>query len=150
MFFAIRAIEKTKTNLIAWAQTVDERLEQFSASDDIDENIKRINDIVQKAKIDCTKTFTPKHKRKLPNEILRDIRLRKLLLKNRKKATSEISQKILTKLYNRVNHRVQQKIRDFDEKQLQNVCENICNADSTYNMWKYFNKHKNVQLPSFN
>ena len=145
--FRSNPVQKTKTNLIAWAQTVDERLQKFAASDDIDQNIERISDIFQKAKFDCTRTFTPKYKRNLPEEIHCDIRLRKLLLKNRKRATSEISQKVLTKLYNRVNHRVQQKIRDFDEREMQKVCENICNADSTYKMWRFFNKHKNDNKP---
>ena len=129
--------------MILWAQRVDHELKNFNASDNIDENIVKINSIFQKAKNDCTKTFAPRNKRMLPVDIRRNICLRKHLLNNRKKAKTDISRRVLTKLYNRVNRQIQQQIREFDEKQLEGVCEKICDSNSTRTMWRNFNRHKN-------
>ena len=140
--FQSQPVQRTKTNFILWAKAVDEKLRGFVASDDIDKNIMDINQRFMEAKHECTKTYIKK-KRTLPDEIRANIRLRKMLMKNRKKADSPISQRVLTKLYNRINHQIQQQIREFDEQQLENMCEKICNSDSTFDMWKQFNKYKN-------
>ena len=140
--FKIQINPTTRTNLTTWAQTADKLLlEQYSESDCVNENISNINLIFNKAKEMSSRTFKQK-KRFLPLEIRDNIKLRKTILKNRKKATNPLSQKVLTKIYNRLNHKIQSQIREFDDRELQGMCENICNASDTHKMWKAFNKHK--------
>ena len=64
-------------------------------------------------------------------------------MKNRKKAINPLSQKVLTKVYNRLNHKIQSQIREFDEREVERMCEDISNASDSYKMWKTFNKYKN-------
>ena len=49
---------------------------------------------------------------------------------------------LLNKRYNWINNKVKQQIQDFDEQQVEDLAESICNADSTSKMWKLFNKFK--------
>ena len=141
--FRAKPIQKSKTNLALWAQCVDTKLENFVASDSIDENISNLNNLITAAKNLCTRTVVCKFKRILPLEIRQNIQLRKTVSKNRKKATSAIGQKVLTKIYNRLNHRIQNQIKEFDEREKQKLCGKICNSNNTFEMWKAFNNYKN-------
>ena len=131
-----------KVSITKWAKSVDEALVQFTISDDIEESINEINQIFDEARLKCTRPVKQKRK-KLPDEIRSNIQLRKALMKNRKVATSEMSRKILTKLYNRVNRRIQQQMRELDEAEMEQLCDKICNSDNTYEMWRTFRKYKN-------
>ena len=132
-----------KTNLTMWAQTADKLLsEKFFESDSVDENIDSINQIFLEAKEMNTRPVKQKS-RFLPKEIRDNIKLRKTIMKNRKKAINPLSQKVLTKVYNRLNHKIQSQIREFDEREVERMCEDISNASDSYKMWKTFNKYKN-------
>ena len=133
---------KKKVDMKLWAKTVDDRLENYVASEDIDRNIDQINRIF-KDSYDHSVNFSKPKRRNLPPDILQNIRIRKSLLCSRKKALSELSKKMITKQYNRYNHLVQQQIRDYDELQLEKIADGICNADNSNRMWRIFNTYKN-------
>ena len=122
-------------------------LENFVMTDDIDKNISTINGIFAEAKEKCTDPAPSKRRHILPDEIYASIKLRKAILKSRKKARSPLGRKILTKIYNRVNHKVQQQMREFKDKQLEDLCGKISDSRSTLDMWKSFNRFKNKDKP---
>ena len=132
------------TDLVLWALTVDRRLENFIPPDNIPDYISSINEIFKDSKLQNTRSVAQK-KRALPREILININLRKSLLKNRKRASSNLAKLILTKQYNRINHKVQEQIRKFDEIRIQNLAESVGCARTTYEMWQRFNSYKNNQ-----
>ena len=131
-----------KINIQKWADKIDRILTPFQSTANIDENIQRFVTAVSKAKNEST-TNIPLKKRYLPQEILSNIRLRKTILRNRKKATSEIARKVLTKQYNRMNKLVQEQIRHHDEQQVEKLANDISSASDTATMWKMFNNYKN-------
>ena len=73
------------------------------------------------------------------------INLRRSLLKCKKKATTELRNKLITRQYNWINHIVQQKLKEYDEKALEKLASDICETDSLGNMWKLFNKYSNKE-----
>ena len=131
-----------KINIQKWADKIDKILTPFHSTANIDENIQNFVTTVCKAKNESTSNI-PLKKRYLPQEILSNIRLRKTILRNRKKATSEIARKILTRQYNRMNKLVQEQIRHHDEQQLEKLANDISSASDTASMWKIFNNYKN-------
>ena len=132
-----------KTDIASWVQAVDLALNDYIATDDINRNISTITQIIQQTKESSTKTYKVKHKKTLPREILNNIRLRKTLMKKRKAATSDLSKIVITKAYNRINHKIKQQLQDFEDNKMQELCENICNSKDANTMWKIFNKYKN-------
>ena len=72
-----------------------------------------------------------------------NILLRKILLKNRKRAITDLAKRIITKQYNRINHKIQEQIRAFDEERIQELAERVENSRNTFDMWKIFNRFKN-------
>ena len=133
--------EKQKTNINLWAQTIDRMLERYTVSNDIDKNIENLGGILIEAKRQCTITIKNK-RRPLPFEIRQSIRIRKTLMKYRKQAGSELVRKVLTTQYNRINKKIHHQIRELDENEAERLCENICTADNSYQMWKHFNRYK--------
>lgn len=130
-----------KTCLQLWAQNIENLLSHYSASSNIDENIINLNKIFQLAKEQSTKIKRFK-KRTLPPDILQNIHLRKILLQNQKKATSELSRKVITKQYNRINKLVQKQIKQYDDQQVEKLANQIASAPNTCAMWKMFNRYK--------
>ena len=93
---------KERVNMNLWAEKVNTRIMDFKPTNDINSDIDRIAEIFQLTKRQSTSSF--EHgKRLLPPEIVRNICLRKTLLNNRKKATTEIARRIFTKQYNRLD-----------------------------------------------
>ena len=141
---AIKAGKATKVkriNTSLFAKMVDKRLEEYSMSENIDENIAQLTKIILDCKDRCTFEFKPK-KRPLPPDLMFAIRLRKTLMENRKKATSDLGRILLTKQYNRINHSIQRRMREIRDKEIQELSEKICGANSTNEMWKIFKKFK--------
>ena len=126
-------------------QAVDEALENFNIKSSIDETLSDLTKIFQHAKQKSIRSFKPK-KRRLPPEILQNIYLRKMIMRNRKRATSDLVKRVLTKSYNRLNHKIQSQIDKFDEMQAENLANRICEADPN-KMWQHFNKYKNQNKP---
>ena len=54
-----------------------------------------------------------------------------------------MSRMLLTKRYNQINHKVKQQLKEYREKQVENLADEICNAENTHKMWKIFNRFKN-------
>ena len=129
-------------DLVSWAEEVDRRMEIFIAPDNIPDHIDSINTIFMESKKLNTRSVTQK-KRTLPREILLNISLRKSLLKNRRKTSSNLAKLVLTKQYNRINHKIQEQIRNLDEIRTQNLAESVGGAKTTYEMWQMFNRYKN-------
>ena len=48
---------------------------------------------------------------------------------------------------NRVNHLVQQQIKEFDERDEEKLATSICDAKSTSEMWSLYNRYKNKINP---
>ena len=140
--FKIIPVRKKKVDMKLWARTVDNQMENYDASENIDQNIEQINRIFKES-YEISFISTKPKRRNLPLEIRQNISLRKSLLRSRQKASTEFSKKILTKQYNRYNHLVKQQLRDYDDQQLEKIAEGICNADNTNRMWKIFNTYKN-------
>ena len=134
-----------KLDLNIMAQTVDKELENFQIKSSIDQTISDLTKVVQDAKQKSLKIFKPQ-KRLLPSEILQNIHLRKMILRNRKSATSELVKKVLTKSHNRLNRTIKSQIDQFDEMQAEILANKICNADPN-KMWQVFNKHKRQHEP---
>ena len=71
-------------------------------------------------------------------------------MRNRKKTTSELVKRVLTKAYNRLNHKIRLQIDQFDEMQAELLANRICDAEPN-KMWQLFNeyknKHKNIEEP---
>ena len=133
---------RTKTHFSQWAKTVDTKLAGFVAPENIEDCIESLSKTFKEAKEQNTRTYVPK-KRALPREIMDNIKLRKILLKNRKRAITDLAKRIITKQYNRVNHKIQEQIKNFEEERIQELAESVGNARNTYDMWKTFNRFKN-------
>ena len=130
-----------KVNQSLWAAYIDKDMENLSLTGKVDEDIENVSNIFQNAH--SNSIFTPKIKRqKLPHEILVNIRLRKMLLRNRQRATTDLSRKLITKRYNQVNHKVQEQLKEFREKEISKMADSICNAENSNKMWKIFNNFK--------
>ena len=142
--FAFRASKttKSKVNMKLWASYVDKDMEWLRLTGNIDEDIEKVSCIFRGALTKSSFSATSK-KKKLPPEILYNVRLRKMLLKNRQKATTELSKVIITKRYNQVNNKVKQQMKEFGEKEVENMADLICNAENSTKMWKIFNGFKN-------
>ena len=140
--FGKRPVPRVKVDFSQWAKTVDMKLENFMAPESIDDFIDRLNRIFKESREENSWVYVPK-KRALPREILEDIKLRKSLLKNRKKATTDIAKRVLTKQYNKINHKIQEQIKVFDENEIQALAERVGNSRTTYDMWRSFNQFKN-------
>ena len=146
---AIRAGKMTKAtriNTTLLAKLVDRRLEEFSMSDSIDESISHLTQIISECKELCTFVLKPK-KRRLPPDLMTAIRLRKTLMKNRKEAHTDLARTLLTKQYNRINHKIQKQMREIRDKEIQDLSDKICGASSTNEMWKMFKRFKNNNAP---
>ena len=130
-----------KVNLRLWVSNVDRELEHMTFTSDLENNVNEINRIFKDShERSC---FTPTRKKQpLPTDIMTNIRLRKFLLKSRQKAQSEMSRMLLNKRYNQVNKKVKQQIQDYNDQQVEDLADSICNADCTSKMWKLFNKFK--------
>ena len=132
---------REKVNLAIWAQTVDKNLENFVVDSNIDASIDKLNKIVKASRSQCTRKRNPR-KRILPAAIMQNIQLRKALLQNRKRASSELVKKILSRAYNRLNRRIHKQIEEFDDQQWQKMTDEICDAEPN-KMWHLYNKFKN-------
>ena len=134
----------------AWAKIVDKELESFVLTECIDTNIENIGKVFNETKERCTSVKKPR-KRNFPPEINKNLHLRKTLLRNRKKASTDLARLTLTKQYNRVNRTVQEQIGIFDDEELQRLATEICNTSNTNQMWsiynKYKNRHKDIEEP---
>ena len=140
--FQKEIVKRTKTHFSQWAKTVDAKLADFVAPENIEDYIECLNRVFKESKEENTQTYVPK-KRVLPQEIMDNILLRKILLKNRKRAITDLAKRIITKRYNRINHIIQEQIRSFDEERIQELAETVGKAGNTYDMWKTFNRFKN-------
>ena len=134
-----------RTNLTLLTKLIDKRLEQFTAPEEIDENISEITRIVSDCKDLCTYVCKPKQ-RPLPPDLMHAIQLRKTLMKNRRRASSNLARIVLTKQYNRINHRIQKEMQEIRENEIQSLSEKICHADSTSEMWAMFKKFKSKSV----
>ena len=128
-------------NIPLWASKVDEQLKSVTITDDISASINSVNDIFRECQTKCVHFFNPKH-RKLPTEIRENIKHRKTLLKLKKKAGTEVAKRVIAKEYNRINHVVQQQLRDFDNANVEKLASKIGQAENLTTMWKYFNQYK--------
>ena len=88
-----------------------------------------MNNIFLDAKDKSTFEFK-EQKRNLPPEIRQNIRIRHTLLKLKKKSKSDIIRRALTKQYNRINHQVQQQLRNFDQAMVEKLAEDVCKAEN--------------------
>ena len=140
--FDIDHESRERVNLSAWAEQVDLELSHFELSNDINDNIDAINSVFLQMREKCARTFSVRA-RVLPLEIRQNIKLRKILLRRRKNAPSDLIRRLLNKQYNRVNHLVQRQIKDFDEAEEEKLATSICDAKSTSEMWSLYNKYKN-------
>ena len=140
--FGKQQVTRVKVDFSQWAKTVDTKLENFTAPEGIDDFIESLNEIFKESREENSRVYTPK-KRALPREILEDIRLRKTLLKNRKRATTDVAKRVITKQYNRINHKIQEQIRVYDEKEIQALAERVGSSRTTFDMWRSFNQFKN-------
>ena len=136
-----------RTNLTLLAKIIDKRLERFSAPEDIDESISQITKIVSECKDLCTYVCKPRQ-RPLPPDLMYAIQLRKTLMKSRKRASSNLARIVLTKQYNRINHRIQKEMQEVRDNEIKSLSEKICHADTTSEMWVMFKrfKSKNVEM----
>ena len=137
-----RMTKVTRINTTLFAAMVDKRLEEYVMPDNIDESISQLTQIISECKEFSTFEYKPK-KRRLPPDLMAAIRLRKILMKNRKKATSDLARILLTKQYNRINHNIQRQMREIREKEIQDLSDRICGASSTNEMWSLFKRFKN-------
>ena len=62
-------------------------------------------------------------------------------MRNRKKASSELVKKVLTKACNRLNRKIHEQIKDHDDRQVEKLADDICNAEPN-RMWHLFNRYK--------
>ena len=142
--------EQERINMDVWAKYVDRELESYELSECIDTNIEYIGKVFMETRARCLTVKKPR-KRNFPPEISRNLRLRKTILRNRKKASTDLARLILTKQYNRINRTVQEQIRIFDDEKLQNLATEICNSRNTNQMWgsfnRYKNRHKDIEEP---
>ncbi len=137
---------KEKLNIKLWAEEVNARMVQFKGTDNISSNIERMNRIFQETKKQST--YRVWHgNRPLPPEIVSNIRLRKALLNSKKKASSEIARRVINKQYNRVNHVVQQQIREFEDQKAEKLATDICSCNNSTQMWRLYNRYKNKSKP---
>ena len=140
--FRIRVNKRQNVNLKQWAANTDKQLSKFQKLDNINENIQAISNIFKTAKDEST--FTSKSSRKnLPFEIRQLINQRRVLLKCKKKASTDLAKKVVTRQYNRINHLVQQKLKEHDQKALEKLASDICETENLGKMWKLFNRFKN-------
>ena len=142
LVFKVKQTRHCKVNLMLWAANVDKDMESIVLTDDLDRNIDNINNIVREAHSKSCTHFSAR-KRKLPPEIMMNIRLRKMLLKARQTAKTDLSRMLLTKRYNWINNKVKRQIQEYDEEQVEKLAESICDAKCTNKMWKLFNRYKN-------
>ena len=129
-------------NMKQWAITIDKKISCYTATENIDENIETISRLFQEAKSESTfigKSF----RRNLPLEIRQFINLRRSLLKSKKKATTDLAKKVITRQYNRINHIVQRKLKEYDDRALEKLASDVCQTDDLGKMWKLFNRYKN-------
>ena len=133
--------KKQKVNMLLWAKSIDASLESLVVNDDINTTLTALMQIVADTKSNCIKTFKPST-RLLPEEIRDNIKLRKVILRNRKKATTDFARKILTKAHNRINKQIHKQIEEHDELELEKLTDAICNAEPN-KMWQIFNQFKN-------
>ena len=133
--------KRTIVNMKLWANMIDKRMESVVITDNIDTSINEITELFRETKDKCTKIIDPR-KRKLPTEIRENIIHRQTLLKLKRKATSEFVRIALTKEYNRVNHLVKRQLREHDERQVEQLANEVAKAENLTKMWKLFNKHK--------
>ena len=133
-------VKRVNTSLLA--KMLDKRLEEFSMADSIDDSIANLTKIVLDCKDRCTFEYKPR-KRPLPPDLMFAIQLRKILMESRKKATTDLARILLTKQYNRINHKIQRQMREIRDNEVQDLADRICGASSTNEMWSLFNRYKN-------
>ena len=139
--FKVRRQTRSKVNRKQWASNVDKEMKNLELSDNIDENISKVNGIFREA-YDNSCSYPRMKKQWLPPYIMQNIHLRKMLLRKRQNAQTDISRMLLTKRYNQINNRVKQQIAEFKEQQVEKLAESICNEKHTNKMWKLFKKFK--------
>ena len=144
--FRVAVNVRDKLNMNSWAEKVNAEILLFKPTNDVNENIEKITQIFKETKKQST--YSLRHgKRSLPPEIVDNIRLRKTLLNSRKKASSEIAKRIITRQYNRLNHKVQRQMREFEDSKAEKLASDICNCQHGTQMWKLYNKYKNNNKP---
>ena len=89
-----------------------------------------------------TKAHLSSKSRNVISHLKSDKTSESVILKLKRKAKSDIIRKAITKQYNRINHQVQQQLRNFDQAMVEKLAEDVCKAENLGTMWKLFNKHK--------
>ena len=143
-------VVKTKRSILdfnKFVEAVDAELASYLAPEDIDEDINKINNIIMECNKRSSRTITQK-KRRLPPEIMQNIILRKTIMKNRKKATTDLARILLSKSYNRINKKIQEQMHEIKEKEAASLAERICEAQDTTTMWRMLKRYKNNSKPS--
>ena len=130
-----------------WVKAVDAALLNYEAPDDIDEDIANLTKIVTECKQSCIVNITQK-RRRLPPEVAQNVFLRKTIMKNRKRATSDVARILLSKAYNRINKKIQQQMQEIKDKEAASLAESICKAEDTTTMWRMFRKFRNKNTAS--
>ena len=134
--------EKTRLNFSKWVGRLNEELISCDQSCQcIDSKLECIEKFFKDTRKECTYEVK-KAQRRLPPEIISWIKRRKLLLNKRKFAATQAERMILSKEYNAVNNKVRQLIYDFDQLQLQNLAQSICETKDVAKMWRLYNKFK--------
>ena len=139
--FRAKVDMRNKVNKSLWAALINKEIENLKLSGCIDKDIENVSSIFQNT---YAKSSSPcaTMKKRLPPEILYYIRLRKMLLKNRQKATTDLSRVVITKRYNQINNKVKHLMKEFNEKTVENMANSICSAENSHKMWKIFNGFK--------
>ena len=145
-FQAEKTLHK-RVDLNKWVEAVDAALLNYISPNDIDQDIANVTKIVTECKQNCTTNIIQK-RRRLPPEVHQNILLRKAIMRNRKRATSDIARILLSKSYNRVNKKIQQQMQEIKDKEAASLAENICKAENTNTMWKMLRKYKNKNAAS--
>ena len=146
---ALHAV-KTKRSVLdfgKFVEAVDTELANYITSENIDEDIIKINNIIMECNQRSTRTITQK-KRRIPPEVMQNITLRKTIMKNRKKATTDVARILLSKSYNRINKTIQQQMQEIKEQEAASLAERICTAEDTTTMWRMLKRYKNNNKPS--
>ena len=131
-------------NMKQWSSNIESRLARYEATRNINENIHAVGQIFKETKEQST--FTCKTlRRNLPIEIRQYINLRRSLLKCKKKSTTDLARRVVTRQYNRINRIVQQKLKEHDMKSLEKLASDICQTESLGKMWKLYNNYTNKE-----
>ena len=139
-----KEVKRIKNRLLV--KLVDQRLEEYTLSEDVDDNISQITRIITECR-DLSSVVYKQTKRSLPLDLLQAIQLRKSILKSWKRAPSELTRIVLTKQYNRLNHRIQRQMAEIKEEEIKNLSDGICKAATTNEMWAMFKKYKSNNAP---